>query len=309
MFILLAGFFSCATALGYLTESRPHAQVVALNDAKSGVRVILVGCMHYNPSSIELASSIVHDLGASNSLKAVCLETCTQRWERTLRTQPQGSTLRSVLDNEMQAAQEAGMKFDVPIILADQNISVTNQRLKETLTQSVSDLASMRPNRIVDDILNVRDIVFPLDPSIPSLGWADFFDGSLLAAAPISFLRYPAALFIKKPLIGVLFVVISVISVNAGSTVVIDGGAPDAVAFDPLTARLVDVAITGLTVALETFLLARTFVVALLAERNLVLADSVRKACCMETPSQKGAVVAVLGAAHVSGVARLLRTS
>jgi pheromone shutdown protein TraB len=60
---------------------------------------------------------------------------------------------------------------------------------------------------------------------------------------------------------------------------------------------------------LETFLLTRTFVVALLAERNLVLADSVRKACCMETPSQKGAVVAVLGAAHVSGVARLLRTS
>jgi hypothetical protein len=65
MFILLAAFFSCATALGYLTESRPHAQVVALNDAKSGVRVILVGCMHYNPSSIELASSIVHGLGAS----------------------------------------------------------------------------------------------------------------------------------------------------------------------------------------------------------------------------------------------------
>jgi len=210
----------------------------------------------------------------------------------------------------MQAAQEAGVKFNAPILLVDQNISVTNQRMKETFVQSLADLASMRPNRIVDDIFKVRNVVFPLDPSVPSLGWADFFDGSLLAAAPVSFVRYPAALIIKKPLIGFLLVAIGALSVYTGAAVGMDGGAPDAAAVDPLAARIVDVMVTGLTVTVETFLLARTFVVALLAERNLVLADNVRKACAEGPgPGQEGAVVAVLGAAHVSGVARLLASS
>ena len=67
---------------------------------------------------------------------------------------------------------------------------------------------------------------------------------------------------------------------------------------------------------LPPLLLSRVFFGVLLDERNRVIADNIRKACAAEAArcagdgpegaSPTGEVVAVLGAAHVNGVRRLL---
>ena len=90
----------------------------------------IVGCMHYNPHSIKTASQYITELGESNTLGSVVLESCNSRWSRTLKKQPKGSLRRNLLDNEMQAAYELGIEFDRPIILGDQDIDTTNDRLK-----------------------------------------------------------------------------------------------------------------------------------------------------------------------------------
>lgn len=42
--------------------------------------VVLVGTMHYNPASIELAASTVRRLSDADDLAAIVLETCPSRW-------------------------------------------------------------------------------------------------------------------------------------------------------------------------------------------------------------------------------------
>ena len=49
---LLAALLSCASAL---------QPVLRFRDPKTRGEVVLVGCMHYNPASIALASSIVRE--------------------------------------------------------------------------------------------------------------------------------------------------------------------------------------------------------------------------------------------------------
>ena len=59
--------------------------------------------------------------------------------------------------------------------------------------------------------------------------------------------------------------------------------------------------------ALETLVLGRVFLVALLEERNYALARNIRKAHFATRGGDT--VVAVLGAAHLNGVKRLLTSS
>ena len=51
----------------------------------------------------------------------------------------------------------------------------------------------------------------------------------------------------------------------------------------------------------------RLLLVVLLEERNFILARNIRKACFANKPG--GSIVAVLGMAHLNGVAALLRDS
>ena len=51
--------------------------------------VVLVGTMHYNPASIELAASSVRRLSNADDLDAIVLEKCPSPWAKTLKMQPQ----------------------------------------------------------------------------------------------------------------------------------------------------------------------------------------------------------------------------
>ena len=79
-------------------------QSLRFKDKATGVDVTLVGTMHYNPVSIDLASSTVSKLKDADALHAVVLESCPSRWRKTQQTQPPGSFMRWFLYNEMLAA-------------------------------------------------------------------------------------------------------------------------------------------------------------------------------------------------------------
>ena len=43
-------------------------QILEFQEPQTNVTVVLVGAMHYNPSSIQLATSTINELGQSNAL-------------------------------------------------------------------------------------------------------------------------------------------------------------------------------------------------------------------------------------------------
>eukprot|EP00964_Phaeocystis_antarctica_P016355 scaffold9045_cov53-Phaeocystis_antarctica.AAC.3 len=78
--------------------------VLRCRDSATQANVVLVGTMHGNPVSIDLARSTVCEAAERGALSSVLLEACPTRWERTLATKPKGSLMRRLFDDEMQAA-------------------------------------------------------------------------------------------------------------------------------------------------------------------------------------------------------------
>lgn len=264
----------------------------------------IVGCMHYNPHSIKTASQYITELGESNTLGSVVLESCNSRWSRTLKKQPKGSFRRNLLDNEMQAAYELGIEFDRPIILGDQDIDTTNDRLKASLKKSFTDIINPVDGwkSIVQDISEAKDstLTLPSSKNVDYLKIEDFLDPQLLLAAPFSIVRYPLALFLKSPLASIVtFVLLFSLEQN------------NYFGPDPSTSveSAVDIAESLFISLLELLVLARPFLVTLLAERNDVLAAKIRESCkqvSREKDGKKKVIVAILGMAHSNGVANLL---
>lgn len=102
--------------------------------------VVIVGTMHYNPRSVALARTVVEEEAATGDLRAVAVESCPTRWNATLDSQPAGSVLRWLCDNEMQSASEAGEAAGATIVLADQTIEETGQRISQLLALTVAQL-------------------------------------------------------------------------------------------------------------------------------------------------------------------------
>ena len=296
-----------------MTMTSGESQIIRLVEKASGRGVVLIGTMHYNPASISLSQEVVSRLASQNQLSAVLVESCEARWNRTLKSQPQGTLLRSLLDNEMQAASESALAFNVPTLLGDQSINQTNARMKETFRESLSDLTSLQFGRLLGDLDRARKVVLSpkmVDGSVRLLGPADLLSPSLVLGTPVSLVRYPLAIALKAPVFGALLVgsvaatlvgadstpSVGAMMVSAGDWSLGDGAV--------WVERLVDVTQTLATVLLEVALVGRTFLVCLLEERNVVLADNIRRACSNAGAGQS--VVAVLGAAHLNGIAALL---
>jgi pheromone shutdown protein TraB len=268
--------------------------------------------MHYNPLSISSAKRAVEDLGEAGLLGSVVIESCSQRWERTLSMQPAGSLLRSVFDNEMQAAQEACEKFQRPVILGDQAIEVTNARVKESFVTSLKDLGNPITGwtKLAADISDIfqNTILLPFTPGVRYLNAGDFLNPSLLLASPMSLVRYPLALALRSPALIAGFLLLSF---TAGQA---DGFASSSDALLPSGegsfSQVVDIFESVLLSAAELVVLARPMFQAILLERNVVLAESIRESCRAISreqgkPSQR-VCLAVLGMAHSNGVAKLL---
>ena len=272
----------------------PQPAVLRVREPKSRTDVFLVGTMHYNPASIQLARSTVEEEGTAGRLRAVAVESCPSRWNATLKSQPRGSAGRWLCDNEMQAAAEAGEAYSVPLELADQTIEDTGRRASQLLALTFAQLATPWAGgwtAIGEDLELAYSQVWSAD----GLRASAFFNAPLLLSAPVSLVRYPLAIALKSPL---LLVPLALLVLALSQPVDVPAESAD-LSVELLRALGV--------LGLETLVFGRLLLVGLLEERNYVLARNIRRACLRAKPG--GSVVAVLGMAHCNGVAELLRGS
>ena len=271
--------------------------VVSLFDAKTSSRVVLVGTQHFNPASIELADRVVREEAAGGRLRCVALESCETRWNATLEQAPAGSMLRSVLDNEMQAAAEAGTCFGAHTALVDQRIEDTIDRMGQLLMLTLTDLATPWSggwSRISDDIRQASAQV------LGSGGLGAFaLDPALVLGGPLSLFRYVYSAWVTSPLLLRAAFVASV-AFYYGADLILPDPEATAPASSPL---LVDVRAFLAFQAFQWIVYARVLLVGLLEERNYVIARNIRRACLSEPG---GTVVAVIGLLHMNGCAQLL---
>ena len=111
--------------------------LLTFQDPSTGILVKIVGSMHYNPASIRLAESTVEELALKNELSSVIVESCPKRWEKMKLMQRDGSLLKDILRNEMQAASEMAHRYGLPTVLGDQEIELTNARIIKTFKETV----------------------------------------------------------------------------------------------------------------------------------------------------------------------------
>ena len=102
MRLLLLSLSACASGAfraPWSGGARPIAPVVLPSspqllrfvDPKTQGEVVLVGTMHYTPSSIALAADTVRAAAAAEELRAVLVESCPTRWTATLALHPRAA--------------------------------------------------------------------------------------------------------------------------------------------------------------------------------------------------------------------------
>ena len=113
---------------------QPKPQMVHFREPTTNMNVLLVGTMHYNPTSINTVKSTIESLAQTNNLASVIIESCDERYNATqeLLSSPRASILERVLTSEMSVAKNVAFEYDVPCILGDQRINVTGVSVKET---------------------------------------------------------------------------------------------------------------------------------------------------------------------------------
>ena len=289
---------ACITMSATPASSTTVGNKQLMSFAHKNRTVYLVGTMHYNTASVDLAASTVRGLAEKGELAAVVLETCEKRWEKTLSFQPRGSFARKLLDNEFQSAQEAA--GEASIVLGDQGIADLGASLQALTKATLKDL--MSPSGWKAYVDDVRSAVESELAPVPGVGIAhpgELFDTKLLMNLPVSLFRYPLAWLLKSPKL-----IVPLISFFYGISIL-----PTAVESiqDAETMSLAENLVTDFFLVLDILqvtILTRCFLVALLRDRNDILANSISKAC--EDAKEGESVVAILGAAHLNGVQRRL---
>ena len=255
-----------------MLSSGSSNQVLTFVEPTTNVVVKLVGAMHYNPLSISIARNTCEELVNSCQLSAVIVESCPKRWNRTLAWQPENSIYRRIFDNEMQAAAEVASRNNLPVILGDQDIESTNRRMKEAFIQSAIDLLTPWNggwSSIYRDITKAAKEVLPQGSQY--LGATAFANPFLLAATPVSLVRYPLSFLLKSPMIGIPLITLLALSLTqVGDSSFVE---------DTLLGKTGEILTSVGTFTIEIALIARVFLVALLDERNQIIADNILKQC------------------------------
>ena len=145
--------------------------------------------------------------------------------------------------------------------------------------------------RLIESISSARKEAVPLGDKY--LGLESFFDPKLLAAAPVSFVKYPLSYMVKSPVFAAVvgYVLLLFVSTIAESCVItmltlafscffsallffsFVGDADALTANDSVSTT--DLAESLLFSILETVVFARIFLKELLADRNTVLAENI----------------------------------
>lgn len=304
-----------------------RSQVLDFVEPTTGVSVRLVGAMHYNPRSIQLAAECIDDLAADGRLGSIVIETCDLRWNATL----ENDLMQDALRSEMKAAHDLGIKYARPVVLGDQRINVTVAALKTGAKEAVLDLAQPWNGgwgRLATSIASARKEALPFGDQF--LGLGSYFDPKLLAASPVSLIKYPLSYAVKSP----------VFAAAVGALILL-GGADSSDAYVGDSVSTTDVLESLALSVLEVAIFGRIFLKELLQDRNVILADAILEQCRnYETEGEGGSwlekvfrtsgngdrstgavyapdsvvgrpeggktVVAVLGLAHCNGIKKLL---
>eukprot|EP00980_Cylindrotheca_fusiformis_P006668 scaffold1391_cov123-Cylindrotheca_fusiformis.AAC.6 len=257
-------------------KSSKARQILEFQEPQTNVTVVLVGAMHYNPSSIHLAQTTIRNLAVADQLGSVIVESCDIRWNKTLALYEERPWLKALLQNEMLTSCELAQKYNRPVILGDQRINITSAALKASLQETVVDLTSPFNGgwkRFASDVANAWEETVPFGGEGYLSAFA-FLDPRLLVVLPVSLVKYPLSFLVRDPrptsivLLGLLALNYLDDSSSAVDAAVLTNQVP---LFDWLVSF-------GLS-ALETTVFARLLLKPLLAERNEILAQSILDQC------------------------------
>ena len=257
--------------------------VLEFVEPETGVTVRLIGSMHYNPASIQLTADSIRELQADGRLGSVLIESCPSRWNTTLNNDlPEFVT--NLLMSEMRMAHDLALEFGRPVILGDQEIEVTVDRMKQSIGETARGLIS--PQQWKGLAANLTEAWSTAVPSGPQyLGATALLNPKLLLAAPVSFFKYPLSYIVKDPVTAVL-VLGFIFGTDAASaaalsqpTTVLDQTVQVFLNPSAYDYSLTDAAVDFLGSVLELILFGRLFLQVLLVERNQILARNILQQC------------------------------
>mmetsp|Transcript_14507 Transcript_14507/g.16636 ORF Transcript_14507/g.16636 Transcript_14507/m.16636 type:complete len:368 (-) Transcript_14507:152-1255(-) len=248
------------------------AQLLEFTEPQTGTTVVLVGAMHYNPSSVKLASDTVKELGENDQLGTVIVESCETRWNKTEELYQEKPFLKTFLSNEMRTASDMALSFNRPVVLGDQNITLTGESLKASLRDTIGDLATPGKGwkRLYENIRKGLEETAILGGE-GYLTTNALLDPKLILALPVSLIKYPISFLVRDPIITSIF--LTFLAVSAVNDVDVSSVPRET------AATITDyISVVGVA-ALETIVFARLLLEPLLAQRNLVLAKSILDQC------------------------------
>jgi len=257
-----------------LSVSSP--QLLEFREPRTNVTVVLVGAMHYNPTSVRLAQDTVEDLGMSDRLGSVVIESCDIRWNKTGELYEESPTLKKFLSNEMRSACDTAIKYGRPVVLGDQRINITSSAVKEGLKETFADLVNPVNGwgRFYEKVSEAVDVALPTGKGY--LNAFGFLEPRLLLAAPVSFIKYPLAFLYRSPLLTTIFLTLI---------------ASSSIEPDPLTAadslELKDLLVSLGVSVLETVVFFRLLTKEILADRNEILAKNILNQCMLYSKNNK----------------------
>lgn len=259
-----------STKSDVLSVSSP--QLLEFREPRTNVTVVLVGAMHYNPTSVKLAEETVQDLGESKRLGSVVIESCDIRWNKTGELYEESPLLKKFLNNEMRSASNTAIKFGRPVVLGDQRINITSSAVKEGLKETFLDLVNPIDGwkRFFTKVSSAVEVALPTGKGY--LNAFGFLEPRLLLAAPVSFIKYPLAFLYRSPLLTAIFLTLL---------------ASSAMEPDPLTATdtldMNDLLVSLGVSILETVVFFRLMTKEILADRNEILAKNILDQCMLYT--------------------------
>uniref|UniRef100_A0A0G4I241 Uncharacterized protein n=1 Tax=Chromera velia CCMP2878 TaxID=1169474 RepID=A0A0G4I241_9ALVE len=291
-----AAFFCCLLPLcsafaplksrirhGVERGDRASARVLEFVEPSSNVRVVLLGCMHFNPASGRLVRRTLDDIAQRGELSSVLIELCPDRWKEF-------GTASGLEDDEMIVAFERAQAHRVPTILGDENVRTIFSNLIADFRQTCIELVT--PWRggwasLFKDLREISKVHLPSGKGY--LGWKDFFDREFLRGLPVAFLRYPRQtrlvekLYKNWPFILGFFLLDEVLEhfiysldLDGTAKTAAEGGAVDVVAKPEAYVEFLG-AVAFVVVALLPYI--RPMLKTVLRDRNQVIAQNILKEC------------------------------
>lgn len=212
-----------------------------------------------------------------------------------------------ILPSEMQAAAEIAEERGVPLSLGDVDVKDFTPRLKELLKESVVDLLTPVTGwqRIWVDLKRGATLAFDTrDLEGNALQFEDYFTQDLFFGFFVSAFRYPAAIAVKAPVPFAILASSLAFGESALGKVATDADIMAASGEVSPVVAAVSIFLFFID-AILPIVFGRLLLIGFLEERNVRLARSITEAA----KRGNGDVVAILGALHVNGVAKLLEST